>query len=321
MSDTADAQPVADTPIAEASESSSVPDTPVVAPEAASEEQKAATPEPDTPKVADSSNSNNDAEEKKGKTPLTSVADLGIHHDRNARYRRTMEDAHVYVDGFGGESTQGYFAVYDGHGGRGAVDFVKDHLHENLLEVLKENSNVHEAFKIAYVKTDDQIGEAQIQYSGTTTVSALLRVEDGVKKLYVANVGDARCILARKGKGLRLTYDHKASDPEETERIKAAGGFVFMNRVNGMLAVTRSLGDRAMKDFVSGEPYTTETVLEDGDTHIILACDGVWDVISDDKAVEIVLESENCQMAAKKLLIASLRGGSTDNISVMVLKL
>ena len=126
---------------------------------------------------------------------------------------------------------------------------------------------------------------------------------------------------SRNGKGLRLTYDHKASDAGETKRIQDAGGFVIMNRVNGILAVTRSLGDRAMKDYVSGEPYTTETVLEEGDTHLILACDGVWDVISDDSAVELVMQFDKCQEAAKKLLIASLRAGSTDNISVMVLKL
>mmetsp|Transcript_89 Transcript_89/g.311 ORF Transcript_89/g.311 Transcript_89/m.311 type:complete len:310 (-) Transcript_89:79-1008(-) len=252
---------------------------------------------------------------------FTSVKDLGICHDRNARYRRTMEDEYAYVDGFMGEPTQGYFGIYDGHGGKDAVQFVRDHLHPNFEEALKTTEDVHEAYKKAYIKTDDMIGEAKIQYSGTTTVSAYLRTEGDKRMLYVANVGDARAVLARNGKGLRLTYDHKASDAGETKRIQEAGGFVVMNRVNGILAVTRSLGDRAMKDYVSGEPYTTETVLEEGDTHLILACDGVWDVISDDSAVELVMQFDKCQEAAKKLLIASLRGGSTDNISVMVLKL
>lgn len=47
------------------------------------------------------------------------------------------------------------------------------------------------------------------------------------------------------------------------------------NRVNGVLAVTRSLGDSSMKEFVVGSPYTTETTLGDDDDFLIIACDGV----------------------------------------------
>jgi protein phosphatase PTC1 len=118
-----------------------------------------------------------------------------------------------------------------------------------------------------------------------------------------------------------LSRDHKPTDEDEIERITNAGGFVVMGRVNGMLAVTRSLGDRAMKDFVSGEPHLTETVLNDDDTHLILACDGVWDVIEDDEAVELVSKFEKAQEAAKHLLVTALKKGSTDNISVIVVKL
>jgi protein phosphatase PTC1 len=54
-----------------------------------------------------------------------------------------------------------------------------------------------------------------------------------------------------------------------------SGGFVMSGRVNGVLAVTRSLGDSSMKEFVVGAPYTTETVLTEDDEMLILACDGV----------------------------------------------
>lgn len=94
--------------------------------------------------------------------------------------------------------------------------------------------------------------------------------------LYSANVGDARIILCRKGKALRLSYDHKGSDENEGKRITNAGGLILNNRVNGVLAVTRALGDSYMKDLVTGHPYTTETViLPDEDEFLILACDGV----------------------------------------------
>lgn len=94
--------------------------------------------------------------------------------------------------------------------------------------------------------------------------------------LYTANVGDARIILCRNGKALRLSYDHKGSDENEGKRIANAGGLILNNRVNGVLAVTRALGDAYLKDLVTGHPYTTETVIQpDTDEFIILACDGV----------------------------------------------
>jgi len=93
--------------------------------------------------------------------------------------------------------------------------------------------------------------------------------------LYCANAGDARGVLCRSGKAVRLTYDHKGSDKQEAKRITDAGGFVMSGRVNGVLAVTRSLGDSSMKEFVVGAPYTTETELCTEDEFLILACDGV----------------------------------------------
>lgn len=94
--------------------------------------------------------------------------------------------------------------------------------------------------------------------------------------LYTANVGDARIVLCRAGKALRLSYDHKGSDENEGRRVANQGGLILNNRVNGVLAVTRALGDAYMKDLVTGHPYTTETVIQaDLDEFIILACDGV----------------------------------------------
>lgn len=98
--------------------------------------------------------------------------------------------------------------------------------------------------------------------------------------LYCANAGDARGVICRNGKAVRLTYDHKGSDRQEAKRITDAGGFVLSGRVNGVLAVTRSLGDSSMKEFVVGAPYTTETELCDKDEFLILACDGVFVVPS-----------------------------------------
>ncbi|OJI95926.1 hypothetical protein ASPVEDRAFT_121917 [Aspergillus versicolor CBS 583.65] len=140
--------------------------------------------------------------------------------------------------------------------------------------------------------------------------------------LYTANVGDARVILCRNGKALRLSYDHKGSDENEGRRIANAGGLILNNRVNGVLAVTRALGDAYIKDLVTGHPYTTETVIQpDLDEFIILACDGLWDVCSDQEAVDLVRNISDAQEASKILVDHALARFSTDNLSCMVIRL
>lgn len=115
--------------------------------------------------------------------------------------------------------------------------------------------------------------------SGAREAPSIPKMQDSASRqrvLYTANVGDARIVLCRNGKALRLSYDHKGSDENEGKRISNAGGLILNNRVNGVLAVTRALGDAYMKDLVTGHPYTTETVIQpDIDEFLILACDGV----------------------------------------------
>jgi serine/threonine protein phosphatase PrpC len=125
-------------------------------------------------------------------------------------------------------------------------------------------------------------------------VSCVITVDNnGKRMLHTANAGDSRAILCRGGKGIRLTVDHKPTLPEETKRIKAAGGVVTPNkRVNGTLAVSRALGDHFLKagsqvptvddrfiiqdvDIVTAVPHTDHIELTSEDTHLILACDGV----------------------------------------------
>ncbi|KAJ3478627.1 hypothetical protein NLG97_g8525 [Lecanicillium saksenae] len=140
--------------------------------------------------------------------------------------------------------------------------------------------------------------------------------------LYTANVGDARIILCRNGKALRLSYDHKGSDENEGKRIANAGGLILNNRVNGVLAVTRALGDTYMKDLVTGHPYTTETVIQpDLDEFIIIACDGLWDVCGDQEAVDLVRNMQDPTAASKFLVEHALSRLSTDNLSCMVVRL
>lgn len=120
----------------------------------------------------------------------------------------------------------------------------------------------------------------------------------------------------------RGTQDHKASDEAERKRIEDAGGFVLRGRVLGMLAVARSFGDHTLKPFVPAKPDVQAEKLGPDDEFVILACDGLWDVVTDLEAVNLVhqwmREGKDKQSVAEALLEEAKEHGSTDNITVLV---
>jgi protein phosphatase PTC1 len=181
---------------------------------------------------------------------------------------------------------------------------------------------ISEILDQTFAEADSYLNSAHGIFAGCTVIVAFYRNElrDGVMvpALYTGNVGDARAVLFRDGRAIRLSYDHKGSDLMEQQRVKDAGGFIMNERVNGMLAVTRALGDAEMKDFIAGRPYTTETVLGDKDSMLILACDGLWDVCGDQEACELVKDVDDPQKAAEMLVRYALDNGSYDNMSVLV---
>jgi protein phosphatase PTC1 len=246
------------------------------------------------------------------------------------------------VDSFCGDTSQGFFGLYDGHGGRASVDFITKSLHMNMESTLKASPStpIANAFTSSYLATDGQLRRQNILRSGSTSVTCIVREEDGKKMLHVANVGDSRAVLARGGKALRLTIDHKATLPEEAKRITEAGGFIGRNkRVNGVLAISRALGDHMLKEnnVVTAEPYVDQLELETGDTHVLLACDGVWDVMTDQEAIGFILKKEEAltakmtekptggalndllQHCARALVKEALDRRSLDNVTVMII--
>ncbi|KAF4981948.1 hypothetical protein FZEAL_2342 [Fusarium zealandicum] len=260
------------------------------------------------------------------------------------------------------ESDNGYFAIFDGHAGTFAADWCGKKLHIILEDLIRKNPNalIPEVLDQAFTAADAQLEKLPLKNSGCTAAVAVLRWEDRVSNdrsavkpttseepvkadkakdapsnegaskagngrqrvLYTANVGDARIVLCRAGKALRLSYDHKGSDEVEGKRIAAAGGLILNNRVNGVLAVTRALGDAYMKKLVTGHPYTTETVIQaDSDEFMIIACDGIWDVCSDQETVDLVRDIQDPVAASKLLVDHALNRFSTDNLSCMVVRL
>jgi serine/threonine protein phosphatase PrpC len=139
--------------------------------------------------------------------------------------------------------------------------------------------------------------------------------------LHAANAGDARIVLGHEGLATRLTKDHRTDDPDEVARIENAGGFMFKGRVLGVLAITRSLGDHCMKSYVIAQPFIQEKTIElsSDPSFLILACDGLWDVMEDQQAVDFVLKyQDDKENLSKHLITEALRKGSTDNITVVV---
>lgn len=262
-----------------------------------------------------------------------------------------MEDGFVFADNFLQKRECAYFAVYDGHGGRGCVDYVLEYLHLNLTNELgasTEHLAVHHdkvrgALSQAFSVTDQQVLQHGIHTSGCTACSCLVLKDEATAKrtLYTAHVGDARAVIARAGRGERLTSlsDHKATDPEEMKRVLDAGGTVYNERVNGQLAISRAFGDHQLKapylaqSVVSNSPDITILELAEDDHFVIVACDGLWDVMDDQTAVTHVLYalpqlvqsigseislSCACEILARMLVEAALSLGSTDNVSCMV---
>ena len=150
---------------------------------------------------------------------------------------------------------------------------------------------------------------------------AIVRQEMGQKVVYVANVGDTRAVMSKNGVAERMSYDHKATDQGEFERIKAAKGCILDGRVAGTLAITRAFGDHSLKVFgVIANPYIKKHILKITDKFLILASDGVWDGLEDQEAVNFCKEDCSSKDIAQAIVKGALDKGSKDNISCLVIR-
>ncbi|KAL3919859.1 MAG: hypothetical protein SGILL_003540 [Bacillariaceae sp.] len=256
----------------------------------------------------------------------------------NPQRRSSYEDCAVYAPAGTWDApdpNMAFLCICDGHGGRQMVEYLEDGL---LFHVSAEmNAPEMEAregsdggvttlqrLERAFLMADVHSKTLNITTSGATVAVCLVtRSSDHEWTIHAANAGDARIVLGHQGKAHRLTKDHRTDDPEEVKRIEQTGGFLFKGRVLGVLAVTRSLGDHCMKEYVIAEPYTQEKTIQkdaaDDGSFIILACDGLWDVMSDQEAVDFALQYKHeKEKVARYLVKEALRKGSTDNITVSV---
>uniref|UniRef100_A0A0A0LCQ4 protein-serine/threonine phosphatase n=2 Tax=Cucumis sativus TaxID=3659 RepID=A0A0A0LCQ4_CUCSA len=236
--------------------------------------------------------------------------------------RATMEDFFDIkmskVDG----QTVCLFGIFDGHGGSRAAEFLKDHLFENLMKHPKFLTDTKLAISETYQQTDAEFLNSEkdtLRDDGSTASTALLVGNH----LYVANVGDSRTIISKGGEAIPLSEDHKPNRTDERRRIENAGGVVMWAgtwRVGGVLAMSRAFGNKMLKQFVVADPDIQDLEVDKDIELLVVASDGLWDVVRNEDAVLVAGKEDEPEAAARKLTEAAFTRGSADNITCIVVK-
>ncbi|KAF3333234.1 putative protein phosphatase 2C 52 [Carex littledalei] len=235
--------------------------------------------------------------------------------------RPTMEDFYDIKTRRIEGRTVSLFGVFDGHGGSRAAEYLKDNLFENLLNHPKFMTDTKLAIRETYRKTDsDFLSELDVTRDDGSTACAVILVGD---QLYVANVGDSRAVISKGGKEIPLSEDHKPNRSDERKRIEDAGGIVIWTgtwRVGGVLAMSRAFGNRMLKQFVAAEPDIKEEVIDDKLELLVIATDGIWDVLPNEDAISLARTEEEPKVAARRLAELAFSRGSADNITCIVVR-
>ncbi|KMT10019.1 hypothetical protein BVRB_5g122340 [Beta vulgaris subsp. vulgaris] len=259
--------------------------------------------------------------------------------------RRFMEDEHVKIDDlsmhlgsmFRCPKPSAFYGVFDGHGGPEAAAYVR----KNVTRFFFEDVNFPEASELndlflegvedclrrAFLLADLALSDdcSISTSSGTTALTALILG----RLLLVANAGDCRAVLCRKGEAIDMSQDHRPTYPSEKRRVEELGGYVDDGYLNGVLSVTRALGDWDMKlpkgsaSPLIAEPELRQIILTEDDEFLIIGCDGIWDVLSSQQAVSIVRHGlrrhDDPELCAKELVREALRLDTFDNLTVIVI--
>jgi serine/threonine protein phosphatase PrpC len=306
--------------------------------------------------------------------PLGANAGLGlVYGEAHSRgLRATMEDRCVAVADLNAACgappaadaapAYAFFAVYDGHNGTGTCDALAQDMHFRLAQHLRllpdaaagagatagspaagggAGTAEFSAFARACAEIDARL-VASVQLgepiSGSTAIMVLARqgAGDAAPTLVCANVGDSRAVVSRSGHKLDLSFDHKVTRTDERARIKAAGGTIIKDRLNGVLAVSRAFGDAEHKrasgiecwnreltaDPLSAEPEVTHEPVHPHDEFAVLACDGVFDVMTSQQVVNFVrrrlLAHRDARRAAAELVEKAVALHTIDNVSAII---
>ncbi|ESN94860.1 hypothetical protein HELRODRAFT_157743 [Helobdella robusta] len=241
-------------------------------------------------------------------------------------WRMEMEDAHIAATHIPELPGWSFFAILDGHAG----SFVSENSAKLLLTAILSTPELKKkGIKNGFLLLPE--AKAIDDRSGTTVVCSFITPT----QIIVINCGDSRGVLfsgkGQNGNVVLATMDHKPILPKERERIVSAGGYVMIQRINGSLAVSRALGDFDYKaaqgrspweQMVSSEPDLYIYDRNPYDQFLILACDGIWDVISNRDSCDLVrsrlLITKDLKTVTCNLIDTCFAKGSKDNMSAIV---
>ncbi|OHS95161.1 hypothetical protein TRFO_10643 [Tritrichomonas foetus] len=223
--------------------------------------------------------------------------------------RPTMEDNLIIrkKDGFK------IYAVLDGHGGRQASSLASFHIPKLL------NFFTVEDIMKAISETNFLLKNSKVE-DGTTL--CLVALSDDQTQLICANVGDTRALMIRRnGEVLPLSTDHKPDSRIEMVKVRQNGSYVHDGRVSGVLAVSRALGDFTVEGISADPSFSIRKVDPQTDEKIVIACDGVFDVMSNKEVGKLVMGEKDPFRAASIIRNVAYSRQSQDNISVIVINI
>ncbi|KAG5564224.1 hypothetical protein RHGRI_000428 [Rhododendron griersonianum] len=254
--------------------------------------------------------------------------------------RSNMEDTHICITdlakNFGyhvlGEEVISFYGVFDGHGGKGAANFVRDHLPRVIVEDADFPLELEKVVTRSFMETDAAFAKScsleSALSSGTTALTAMIFG----RSLLVANAGDCRAVLSRRGMAIEMSKDHRPCCDIERMRIESLGGFIDDGYLNGQLGVTRALGDWHMNGLketttgmggpLSAEPELKLLTLTKEDEFFIIGSDGMWDVFTSQNAVDFarrkLQEHNDVKKCCKEIVEEALKRGAMDNLTVVM---
>ncbi|EAX85938.1 Leucine Rich Repeat family protein [Trichomonas vaginalis G3] len=206
-------------------------------------------------------------------------------------------------------------AVLDGHAGNKTACVGAFYIPE-LFTKIGANALLNDIPAIIH-ELNLKIGKMGLK-DGATLALAIVKPDE----IGIAHLGDARCVVIRKdGSVLELTVDHKATDRMEYDLLKEKRCFLQFGRVNGTLAVSRTIGDLDLEGVLRIPGMTVHKINKENDIRLLVACDGIFDVLSSAETGKIIAAEPDCARAAAKLVSIAYSRGSADNMSAIVVNL
>lgn len=239
--------------------------------------------------------------------------------DKNLKYRQSMEDIGVMLPDFIPEKKYSLFGIFDGHGGNDVVKYIKNRLPEIIKANITKNNNydsIENNLTSSFHKIDEELKFYDSEHTGST--ATILLFQDNI--VYCANVGDSTAFIVYDNFIKKISIDHKCTDPKEEERILLSGGKITKNRVMGQLVLSRCLGDLYCKKYgVSNIPDISVNKLEGNVKYVVVASDGVWDVVKENELLQLSKNRKNAEGFCKDLVKLAIDKDTKDNVSCIVI--